>query len=499
MGSNECETPGNHVDVLIVGAGISGIGVACHLTRSLPRKTFAILEARESIGGTWDLFRYPGIRSDSDMYTYGYPFKPWRSDNTIAGAEEILGYLRETVAEYGLASHIRFGHEVLGAAWSSREACWIVRAQRADGQREELTCGVLVAASGYYDHGAGHTPQFEGQADFAGTIVHPQHWPQDLDYEGKRVVIIGSGATAVTLVPAMADKAAHVTMLQRSPSYLLALPGRDPIACALRRVLPERVAYGVTRRIMAARMRWSFELCRRYPRRARRVLRWLTARQLPRGYPVDTHFNPSYDPWDERMCLVPSGDLFAAIRAGKASVATDRIARFTERGILLESGTALDADVIVTATGLNLKAFGDLRLTVDGVPVAFGDTLLYKAVMLSEVPNFVPVFGYTRELSWTVRIDMVGRYVCRLLAHMDRHGYDTVVPVVDDLAGERRPMVELRSGYVQRSIHQFPKQGSRGPWTIDYTADRLRLLEAPIDDPALRFARTATARLGAAA
>ena len=489
---NASETASNHVDVLIGGAGLSGIGVACHVKRHLPGKSFAILEARESIGGTWDLFRYPGIRSDSDMYTYSYPFKPWRSDNTIAGAAEILAYVRETAEEHDLARHVRFGHTVLGAQWSSREARWTVQVQRGDGKLLELTCAMLVAAAGYFDYTAGYTPQFEGREDFAGVIVHPQQWPEDLDYAGKRVVVIGSGATAATLIPSMAQKAAHVTMLQRSPTYMLALPGKDPIARALRRALPAGAAYRVTRQLMAARMSWSFKLCCRYPRQARRVLRWLTARQLPPGYPVDTHFNPSYNPWDERMCVVPYGDLFKAIRQGRASVATDRIARFSERGLLLESGTELDADVIVTATGLNLKTFGNLKLTVDGTPVAFDDTLLYKAVLLSDVPNFVPVFGYARELSYTVKIDLVGQYLCRLLAYMDRHGYDTVVPVAEDPAIERLPMIDLRSGYVQRSVHRFPKQGSRGPWTVGYYKDdRRRLLQAPIEDPALRFATKA--------
>ena len=496
---NGGESASKHVDVLIVGSGLSGIGVACHLKTRLPGTSFAILEARGSIGGTWDLFRYPGIRSDSDMYTYSYPFKPWRSESTIAPAAEILAYLREIVEEHDLAPHIRFGHKVLGAAWSSRDARWTVRVQRGEGMPDELTCAMLVAATGYYDYAAGYTPHFEGREDFAGHVVHPQQWPEDLDYTGKRVVVIGSGATAVTLVPAMAEKAAHVTMLQRSPNYVLALPGRDPIARALRRVLPDGAAYRLTRRLMAARMRWSFELCRRHPRQARRVLRWLTARQLPPGYPVDTHFNPSYDPWDERMCLVPSGDLFKAIRQRRASVVTDRVARFTRHGILLESGAELKADVIVTATGLNMKTFGGLRLTVDGIPVDLGDTLLHKGAMLSEVPNFMPLFGYSRELSWTVKIDLLARYLCRLLAHMDRHGYDTVVPVVDDPTVARRPMIELRSGYIERAIHQFPKQGSHGPWTLDYTVDRPRLLEAPIEDPALRFSTGARTSLRTAA
>ena len=480
-----------HFDVLIVGAGISGIGAAYHLRTRLPHKTFAILEARDAIGGTWDLFRYPGIRSDSDLHTFGYEFKPWTSDNAIAGADEILAYLRETVEENDLASHIRFGHKVLGAEWSSDDARWTVRVEHG-GERRELTCGLLFSAAGYYDYAAGYTPPFEGRDDFAGEIVHPQAWPEDLDYTGKRVVVIGSGATAVTLIPAMAARAGHVTMLQRSPSYVMTLPAQDPIANALRRALPDKVAYRLTRRINIARQRLIYSVSKRHPQLVRRAIRALTKRQLPEGYPVDTHFKPRYDPWDERLCAVPDGDLFGAIREGKASVVTDRIARFTERGILLESGTELDADVIVTATGLNLLAFGGLQLAVDGEPVALNDALVYKSMMLSGVPNFAFAIGYTNS-SWTLKVDLVCEHLCRLLAAMDARGSDTVMPVANDPTITRRPLLDFQAGYVQRAAQLFPQQGSHGPWTVEmsYAADRARLRQGPVDDPALRFATSA--------
>ena len=352
-----------HFDVLIIGAGISGIGAAYHVRTQLPGKTFAILEARGALGGTWDLFRYPGIRSDSDLHTFAYEFKPWTRENAIADADEILDYLHETVEENDLARHIRFGHKVLGASWSSERALWTVLAKdTATGERVELTCGLLFSAAGYYDYDAGYTPPFEGRERFGGTIVHPQRWPEDLDYRGKRVVVIGSGATAVTLIPAMAEQAGHVTMLQRSPSYVMTLPAKDPIANGLRRILPDMLAYRVTRRMNIARQRLVYNLSMRYPRVVRRLIRALTKHQLPDGYAIDTHFKPRYSPWEERLCAVPDGDLFKAISDGSASVVTDQIVRFTERGILLESGRELEADVIVTATGLNLLAFGGMNL-----------------------------------------------------------------------------------------------------------------------------------------
>jgi len=425
---NTSETTGTHFDVLIVGAGISGIGAAYH-------------------------------------------------------------YLQETVEENDLAPHIRFGHKLLGADWSSEHAQWTVTTEAtATGQSTQLTCGVLFCAAGYYDHKAGFTPQFEGRDEFRGTIVHPQQWPEDLDYTAKRVVVIGSGATAVTLIPAMADKAEHVTMLQRSPSYVLSLPAKDPIANGLRRVLPDETAYRITRRLNIARQRFVYEISRRHPRLVRRLIRAMTKRQLPAGYDIDTHFNPSYNPWDERLCSVPNGDLFKAIRAGKASVVTDRIARFTERGILLESGAELEADIVVTATGLNLLAFGGMQLSLDGQVVPLNETVAYKSMMLSGIPNFAFAVGYT-NISWTLKVDLVCEHLCRMLAHMDAHGHDAMVPVADEESIELRPMWDFKAGYVQRALDLFPRQGSHGPWTVEmnYAADRERLLAGPVEDPALRF------------
>jgi cation diffusion facilitator CzcD-associated flavoprotein CzcO len=498
--SNVTQLHSNDVDVLIVGAGISGIGAASHLRRNLPGKTFAILDAREAIGGTWDLFRYPGIRSDSDLHTFGYEFKPWTSPNAIADADEILAYLQETVDEHGLQPHIRFGHRILGADWSSADARWTVHAERTDtGQAVTLTCSVLFSAAGYYDYAAGHTPEFEGREDFTGTIVHPQQWPQDLDYEGKRVVVIGSGATAVTLIPAMAPRAQHVTMLQRSPSYVMTIPRRDPIANALRRRLSDERAYRITRRMNIARQRFVYDLSMKHPQLVRRLIRELTKRQLPPGYAVDTHFRPSYNPWDQRLCAVPDGDLFRTIRQGRASVVTDRIVRFTPGGILLESGIELEADIIVTATGLNLLAFGGMELTVDGEPVEIGGRLVYKSMMLDEVPNFAFAVGYTNS-SWTLKVDLVCEHLCRMLAHMDARGYDTIVASTDgDPTIVRRPLLDFGAGYVQRAVDRFPKQGSHGPWTVamNYAADRERLRNGPVEDPALHF--SSGARVTAAA
>ncbi len=485
-----------HVDVLIVGAGISGIGAAHYLKTKLPHKSFAILEARDTIGGTWDLFRYPGIRSDSDLHTFAYAFKPWTSDNAIADGQEILDYLEEAVAEDDLGSHIHFGHKVLSADFSAADGRWTVTVERLDtGERFQLTCGLLFSAAGYYDYTAGYTPEFEGSETFAGTIVHPQMWPDDLDYTGKRVVVIGSGATAVTLIPAMADDAAHVTMLQRSPSYVMTLPGKDPIANGLRRVLPARTAYRITRRMNIARQRFIYELSMRHPKTVRRLIRFLTKHQLPEGYAVDTHFNPRYNPWEERMCAVRNGDMFAAIRSGGASIVTDRIARFTERGILLESGQELHADIIVTATGLSLQAFGGVEMTVEGESVNLADTLAFKSFMLSRIPNFAFAVGYTNS-SWTLKVDLVCEHLCRLLSYMDAHGWDTVVPVADDPSLTRRPLLDFHAGYVRRTVDLFPKQGSHGPWTVEmnYAADRERLRKGPVADPALHFTTSARSR-----
>lgn len=490
-----------HVDVLVVGAGLSGIGLGYYLATNQPGRTFAIVEARDAIGGTWDLFRYPGIRSDSDLYTFGFGFKPWTKANAIADAHEILDYLHETIDENDLARHIHLGHKVLRADFSRARARWTVTLER-DGEQFDVTCAVLVSGAGYYDYDQGYTPHFEGREEFRGQIVHPQLWPENLDYAGKKVVVIGSGATAVTLLPAMADTAGHVTMLQRSPTYVIPLPRKDPIANTLRRMLPEATAYAITRKINTKRQDLLYKVSQRYPGLMRRAIRWLNARALPEGYAVDTHFNPHYGPWDERLCVVPDSDMFKAISRGAASVVTDRIERFTERGILLESGGELEADIIVTATGFTVQPFGGIALHVDGRAVDLHDRLIYNSMMVSGIPNFAFVMGYI-NYSWTLKVDLVAEYLCRLLSHMDRHGYATVTPHADDPTLTRRPFLEMKSGWVSRSMHMYPQQGSHGPWKVDqnYATDRFRLAKAPIEDPALRFTdavATATSPAGTA-
>jgi monooxygenase len=478
-----------HVDVLIVGAGVSGIGCAYHLQTEQPGKSFVLLEARGATGGTWDIFRFPGIRSDSDLHTFGYEFKPWRDDKAIADGAAILRYIRETQTENGIERHIRLHHKVTRAEWSSAQARWLVQVSRVDtGETVHYTCNWLFVASGYYSYDEGYTPDFQGRERFQGQIAHPQHWPEDLDYAGKRVVVIGSGATAVTVVPAMAKTAEHVTMLQRSPSYVVAVPERDPIANALKRLLPARTAYALTRRKNIWLQKSIYQLSQTRPRFARWLLRALVKRQLPKGYPVDTHFKPRYKPWDQRMCVVPDGDLFAAISDGSASVVTDQIKTFTERGIELVSGRELAADVIVTATGLNLLAFGGMQLVVDGRPVALSQTMAYKGMMLSDVPNFAFAVGYTNS-SWTLKVDLVCEHLARLLAYMDEHGYDTCVAHNDDPTIRELPLLGLGSGYVQRSIREFPRQGSRFPWAtaMSYRQDVESLRHRQVTDPALRF------------
>jgi cation diffusion facilitator CzcD-associated flavoprotein CzcO len=475
-------------DVLIVGAGISGIAAAYHLQKRRPGSSFAILDGRDAIGGTWDLFRFPGIRSDSDLFTFGFAFKPWTSDRSIAAADLILDYLHETVAENDLERHIRFAHHVTAARWSSDAARWTVTARRKDGDTVELTSRFLLTGTGYFDYEQGFTPQFEGIEDFAGAVVHPQFWPEDLDYAGRRVVIIGSGATAVTILPAMAGVAEHVTMLQRSPSYMLALPAEDPIANGLKRLIGVHRAYRVTRRKNVWMQRAIYKGSKRWPRAARRVLVADARRRLPKGYDVDTHFNPAYDPWDQRMCIVPDGDLFEAVAGGRASIATGHIDRFTPEGIRLTSGELLEADVVVTATGLNLKPLGGIALSVDGAPVDLPETTIYKSMMLSGVPNFAFAVGYTNA-SWTLKVDLVCEHFCRLLAYMDQRDADTVVPVRGDRQIERRPLFNLSSGYVQRGSHLFPHAGAAGPWTAEmaYEVDVERLRFGPVDGPELEF------------
>ncbi|AEV84811.1 flavin-containing monooxygenase FMO [Actinoplanes sp. SE50] len=475
-----------HIDVLIVGAGISGIGAARYLTTELPGKSYAILEARGASGGTWDLFRYPGIRSDSDLHTFGYEFKPWRDEQSIADAPRILDYLRETIAENGIEKHIRYHHRVVGAAWSTDDARWTVSVD-VDGTSLEITCDWIFSASGYYRYDEGFTPSFEGR--FGGTLVHPQHWPEDLDYAGRRVVVIGSGATAVTLVPALVDGgAARVTMLQRTPSYIMPVSKKDPVANALKKYLGPERGYAWTRRKNIAQQKAVWSFCQRYPKAARKLIRWVNARQLPPGYPVDEHFNPPYDPWDQRLCAVPDGDLFTAIRGGKAAVVTDRIVRFTPGGVELASGQHLDADIIVTATGLNVQAFGGVPVSVDGVPVALPETVAYKGMMLSGVPNFAYAIGYTNS-SWTLKIGLLCEHFCRVLKHMEAGGYRVCRPLVADPAMPTRPFLDFGAGYIQRAVDQLPRQGDRMPWltSMDYQSDVKLLRGDDVTDPELHF------------
>jgi len=490
--------PPEHVDVLVVGAGISGIGAACRLTTESPGRTFAILEARDAIGGTWDLFRYPGVRSDSDMYTLGYKFRPWTGRKAIADGWSIRQYVQDTAREYGITDRIRFHHRVVSAEWSSDEARWTVAAERSDtGETVVLTCSWLAACAGYYRYDQGFRPTFPGEEEFAGTFVHPQAWPEDLDYTGKRVVVIGSGATAVTLVPAMTDQAAHVTMLQRTPSYIVSLPEEDPLAQRLRTRMSATAAYPVVRAKNLLMSTVMYQLSRRRPELMKALVRKGQVAVLPAGYDVDTHFTPPYEPWDQRLCLVPDGDLFTALSSGKASVVTDRIARFTADGILLESGEELPADIVVTATGLAVQPVGGMRLTVDGEEVDLSTTVSYKGMMLSGVPNFDMVFGYTNA-SWTLKADLVNRYMCRVLNHMAAKGYDVALPVAPP-EGPAAPFLDLTSGYVQRSLAGLPKQGGRAPWRLNqnYFAD-LRLLRLTrVDDEGIRFSRRGAGRAAA--
>ncbi|WP_110181016.1 flavin-containing monooxygenase [Nocardioides solisilvae] len=490
-----------HVDVLIIGAGLSGIGAASKLSRELPGKSYAVLERRPRMGGTWDLFRYPGVRSDSDMFTLGYRFKPWRGEKALADGASILDYVRETAAEHDVDRHVRYDRRVVAADWDSDAARWTVTAEVTHEdvgggsitERETWTCSFLWACSGYYDYDRGYLPELPGLDRFGGRVVHPQHWPAGLEYAGKRVVVIGSGATAVTLVPAMAlpsaeeGGAAHVTMLQRSPTYVLPVPGTDKIGLALKRVLPEKASYRVTRWKNVAQATLLFQASQRWPGPVRRMIRRLNARMLPEGYPVDVHFKPTYGPWDQRMCLVPDGDLFRAISAGRASVATGTIETFDETGVRLTDGTHLEADVVVTATGLNLLAFGGMELSVDGKPVELAETMAYKAMMLSGIPNFAYTIGYTNA-SWTLKADLVAEYVCRLLAHLDAHGLRSAVPERDPSIAEE-PFMDFEAGYVLRSIDRLPKQGSVEPWKLrqNYVHDVRTIRRGAIDDGVLAF------------
>ena len=485
-----------HVDVLIVGAGLSGIGAGYHLQADCPGKTYAILEARDSIGGTWDLFKYPGIRSDSDMYTLGYSFKPWEDAKAIADGPAILDYVRQTAQDNGIEEKIRFHHRVVRAEYSTADSLWTVEANRGDtGETVRLSCSFLLMCSGYYRYDEGYTPEFQGRERFAGQIVHPQKWTDDIEYAGKRVVVIGSGATAVTLLPALAQSAAHVTMLQRSPSYVLALPGEDPIAKALHRVLGAKASYPIVRWKNVLITMLIFQLSRHRPGVIKGLIRKGVEKQLPPGYDIDTHFKPTYDPWDQRMCLVPDGDLFKAISAGRASVLTDQIDTFTERGIRLASGTELEADLIVTATGLNLVALGGMQVVVDGREIELGETMTYRGMMISGIPNLAFAFGYTNA-SWTLKSDLTCEYVCRLLNHMDQQGYQQCTPQNRDPSIAAQPFIDFSSGYVLRAIDRFPRQGSKAPWRLyqNYVLDILSLRFGAIEDGTMQFSHTGSAR-----
>ena len=474
----------HHVDVLIIGAGLSGIAAGYHLQAACPGKTYAILEARDSIGGTWDLFRYPGIRSDSDMFTLGYGFRPWKAAKALADGPAILEYVKDTAREYGIDRRIRFGHRVVRAEWSSADQRWLVEAQRTDtGQTVHLTAGFLLACTGYYRYDRGYTPELPGIERFGGRLVHPQHWPEDLDYAGRRVVVIGSGATAVTLVPAMAEDAAHVTMLQRSPSYIVSMPNEDRIARFLRRVLPQRFAHRAVRWKYILLMMGHYRLSRRAPKLMRRLMRAGVKKALPAGYDVDTHFSPRYDPWDQRVCLVPDGDLFEAIGSGRASVVTDRIKTFTETGIELESGERLEADIVITATGLSLLVLGGMQMRVDGREVDLSRTLTYRGMMLGGVPNMAMATGYTNA-SWTLKADLICQYVTRLLNHMDARGYTQATPRPPADPGETEPFLNLTSGYVLRSLDRFPRQGAASPWRVhqNYLRDIALIRRAGLEE-----------------
>jgi cation diffusion facilitator CzcD-associated flavoprotein CzcO len=479
----------DHVDVVIVGAGLSGIGAACHLRRDCPGSSFTILESRDATGGTWDLFRYPGVRSDSDMYTLGYSFRPWQNPQSIADGASILSYVRDTAREYGVDRAIRFRHRVVRAEWSTADARWTVYAERGDtGEVVTISCGFLFTCTGYYRYDEGHAPAFEGTERFSGPIVHPQHWPTDLDYDGKRVVVIGSGATAVTLVPAMAERAAHVTMLQRSPGYIVAQPARDALAVRLRRLLPARQAYPIIRWKHVMLTMVSYEVSRRRPRLMKRLIRKGVESQLPPGYDVDTDFTPRYDPWDQRLCLVPDADLFAAIRNGSASIVTATVEAFTETGVRLTSGEELDADIIVTATGLTMLALGGMTIAVDGDEVDLAQTVAYKGMMFSGIPNLAAAIGYTNA-SWTLRADLISDYVCRLLREMTTRGLRQCTPRWTGSSLPTARFMNLSSGYVLRSAHLFPKQADQAPWRVyqNYLRDLLLLRRGALDDGALVF------------
>jgi cation diffusion facilitator CzcD-associated flavoprotein CzcO len=480
----------DHLDVLIIGAGLSGIGAACHLQEKCPGREFAILEARDCIGGTWDLFRYPGVRSDSDMFTLGYSFKPWTGSKSIVDGRSILTYVREAAREHGVERKIRFNHRVKRASWSSAEARWTVEVERGPSREPvRLSCSFLLMCAGYYSYAGGYAPHFPGIARFKGRIVHPQDWTADVDYAARRVVVIGSGATAVTLIPELAKSAAHVIMLQRSPSYVVAWPDEDRIANFLRRWLPAKAACSLTRWKNVLRGMYFYRICKRDPARARRMILDGVRAQLGPDYDIATHFTPRYNVWDQRLCLAPNGDFFQSIRDGRTTVVTDELETFTEAGLKLHSGREIEADLVVTATGLNLQVLGGAEIDIGGRPVNPATTISYKGVLYSDIPNLASVFGYTNA-SWTLKADVICSYVCRLLNHMEQHGYRQCTPRITDPTLQRLPPVDFTSGYFQRAMDKLPRQGSHEPWRIyqNYVRDLIALRFARVDDGVLEFA-----------
>lgn len=485
-----------HFDILVVGAGLSGIDAGAHLGMSCPNKKWAILDGRESMGGTWDLFRYPGIRSDSDMYTLGFPFKPWDNKKSIAPGEMILDYIKETAQEFGVDKKIRYGHKVKHASWSTENCLWTVECEV--GEEKDLrrySCNFLYMCSGYYSYEGGYTPDFPNIDQYQGKMIHPQKWPEDLDYNGKNVVVIGSGATAITLVPAMTDKAAKVTMLQRSPTYVLGLPDWDPLSEAFRKLLPAKLSSAINRLKNVWLAVGFFEFARKYPNPVRKIIRAINKRKLRNTQcDVDVHFNPKYDPWQERLCLAANSDIFQAIRDGKAEVVTDHIDHFTAQGIKLKSGAELEADIVVSATGLNLIPLGGVEFEVDGKPWRPGQSMTYKGMMFNDVPNLAMASGYTNA-SWTLKCDLTSKYVCRLINHMDDSGYHYCVPVNKDPSIEQLPFVDLQSGYIQRAVDLFPKQGSKAPWKLyqNYVKDIFSLKYGSLKDEAMEFKKADSA------
>jgi len=485
----------NHFDMIIIGAGLSGIGAACHLQLKHPNKSYQIIESRERMGGTWDLFRYPGVRSDSDMHTLGYSFKPWLSAKAIADGPAIRDYIKESAAEFGVDQHIQYQRKVVAASWDSDTAKWTLALENtqegdtAAAELETLTCNFIYSCTGYYRYDQGFTPDFPDAEKFKGQIVHPQLWPQDLDYTGKRIVVIGSGATAITLVPSLAKTAGHVTMLQRSPTYVLSRPDEDAVSQKLRRWFPEQLAYDLTRWKNVTAQAMLFQLSRRFPNYVKKLIRKVVHGWMGDDFAIDTHFNPSYKPWDQRLCLVPNGDLFRSLRKGTSSIVTDHIERFTENGIQLKSGETLEADIIITATGLELLLLGGLKLEVDGVETKVADSLTYKGMMFSGIPNLALAAGYTNA-SWTLKCDLTSNYVCRLLSYMDKHKYQYCV-ANNDPSVKRLQFLDLASGYVDRAIDQFPKQGDKSPWKLhqNYLLDILNLRIGSVRDKAMGFYR----------